>query len=292
MSIRIASWNLEQRLSDGMSRGDRGTPEKILDRIEELDADIVVLPDAFRNAPAEDVDKRLKELGYVWQDVAYNDADRPEQATDNAMPYMRILSRLAIISSTELRWADLRTMLAITVQDPETNEEIEIIGTHLNDRKSSFRLQQGKAAAEYVNRNAKKKIMTGDWNETHGSGWRARIFGSKVMQFLARHIPSKHELSDEVTYDDLRGFTMRSTDMVSGALPIIEEETNLRDLDQKHRATATPKIRGLEWLPSIRLLQLDHMHASSDIDAEPIRIGRDHGSDHRDISTVLHFPAV
>jgi hypothetical protein len=46
MAIKVASWNVEGRLSGYVENG-RGSAGHILDGIENLDADIVVLPEAF-----------------------------------------------------------------------------------------------------------------------------------------------------------------------------------------------------------------------------------------------------
>jgi len=89
--------------------------------------------------------------------------------------------------------------------------------------------------------------------------------------------------------DDIHGFAMRGTDMMSGrALQLLEQKTNLRDLDPKHRATATLKLHGLMWLPSWRIMQLDHIYASPDITAGFVEVWPDGGSDHRAVSITIY----
>ena len=94
MAIKLAAWNAEQRLTR-LTNKKRGTPEHILQGIEALDADVLVMPEAFQEAPADSVDGRLKELGYEWMDARYDDRGR-EKVFEGAMPYMRVMSRLAM----------------------------------------------------------------------------------------------------------------------------------------------------------------------------------------------------
>lgn len=77
--------------------------------------------------------------------------------------------------------------------------------------------------------------------------------------------------------------------MVSGkALALFERQTNMRDLDSQRKPTATPKIRGpLEILPSVPLVQIDHIYANDLIEAGDVRVMHDAGSDHRAIATEV-----
>jgi endonuclease/exonuclease/phosphatase family metal-dependent hydrolase len=60
--------------------------------------------------------------------------------------------------------------------------------------------------------------------------------------------------------------------------------TQLVDADTKKRPTTTPKMRGLEWMPSIRMAQIDHIFVSSDAEVSNFSVAQDGGSDHRAIS--------
>ena len=291
MSIKIGSWNVELRLSDLESNVNRGNPTRILDEIERLDADVLVLPEAFGNEPADEVDERLRAMGYDWRDVEYDDKGRDllKQWEAGTAPHMRILSRLAIISSEVTRWGDLRNLLMVTVHDPVSGQDLEIIGTHLRHLMETQRLAQVVDAAPFVMRNKTPKVMLGDFNAMHSEDLRAKLLGSGAMRWLARHIPSEYALDDEAAErEDLRSFLMCATDMATGsALTLLESETNLRDLDPRHRATTTPQVRGHESLPNVRLLQIDHMYASPEVEAEKVTISRDGGADHRAISTII-----
>ncbi len=68
---------------------------------------------------------------------------------------------------------------------------------------------------------------------------------------------------------------------------MLKLRTNLTDADPKKRPTTTPKMRGQEWMPSIRIAQIDHIFVSPEIEVSDFRIARDGGSDHRAISATV-----
>jgi endonuclease/exonuclease/phosphatase family metal-dependent hydrolase len=300
MSFTLASFNAELRFSkEDDHPQSRGNPEKLLTHIKQLNPDVMVVVEFSGNNLASGVDDQLKTMGYDWRDVAYEDGDKePEWAeleTQGRMPYMRILSRLAIVSSETPRFGDIRTMQTVTVLDPATGMPVEIIAMHLHDRKKEFRQAQVKDIVPFVNRDGNKipKVMGGDFNTVHDDddSWPVRLLGSKAAAFCARHLPSKFPLDSMAhAHEDIRGFLLRAIDMTKGdVLFSLEEETDLRELDLSYRPTTTPKLRGHELLPSIRLLQLDHFFASERLQAEPVTISRDLGSDHRAIMTTISF---
>lgn len=289
MAFKIAAWNVEGRLSD-YAHGKRGSAEHILDHIEAIDADVLVLPEAYLGSqPAEGVNDRLEAMGYEWRDVRYGDQDRDWAKEFMASaPSLRVLSRLAIIHSEQVQWGNLRNLLVLTVRDPDTERDIRIIATHLDDRTSEHRKRQVEDAIPFINASDLPTIMAGDWNEMHAKSFAARVIGSWPVRMLARCIPSKYPLAKGVYADDLRGVFLRGTQMAKGeAIAMIEEQTNLRDLDPSWQPTTTLKLRSLPWIPSVRIGQIDHMFATSDIEAGPLTVWPDGGSDHRAISKEI-----
>lgn len=278
--MKIASWNIEGRLTRYAGTDERGSPEHILREIEAIDADVIALPDAFHTKPERDVNAALSQMGYEWRDAAYEDAGREEEY-DDRMPHMRLLSKLAIVSFQLVRWADCRTTLVAEINDPETNRPIEFIVEHADDRSKHMRLLQTEALVEYVVASDNEVIVLGDRNEMHPDSWRARLFGSAAARALVEYIPS----------GTVRRIGQRFVDMAEGdAIRYFEKETNLRSLDTSRRPTTTPKIRGpLERMPSVRVAQLDHIYVSPGIHAEEFTIARDGGSDHRALSAVVRM---
>lgn len=271
--MRVGSWNTELRLTQLAEKG-RGTPGHILKGIETIDADVLVLPEAFQEVPADGVDEALSDMGYVWRDAAYLDRGR-EQLYADSMPHMRILSRLAIVHSEQVRFGDVRTTLFATVVDPESGEFVDVYGVHLTEQTKALRVEQGQAMVRHVvHRNLDRPtIATGDWNATHGGSRRERLLGGRAVRFMAGYLPN----------ETARYYAKSMTDMMEGdELAGFEQVTGMRDLDPLHRPTTTPKIRGaLEVLPSVPIMQIDHMYANDAIKAGPVEIGPDHGSDHR-----------
>lgn len=289
MAIKVGSWNLESRLS-GYEKSGRGTAEHILQGIERLNADVLVLPDAFAGEPAVGVDERLREMGYQWHDVLYGDKGRNWSLSHTGKESgMRVLSRLEIVDSEEVQWGrSERRMIMMLVRDPEGGV-LRVVGVHLDDRTEEHRESQISDMATYLeNAEPLPTLAMGDFNAVHGSDLRARLLGNRFMRWTARHIPSRIVPPPGDFADDIRGFAMRGTDMMSGrVLRLLEQKTNLRDLDPQHRATATLKLHGLVWLPSVRIMQLDHVYASPEIAAEDVAISPDGGSDHRAVSTTI-----
>lgn len=290
MELRVASWNLESRLS-GYEKSGRGSAEHILRGIEELDVDVLVLPDAFSERVAPGVDDRLRELGYKWHEVLYGTEGRNWSLSHTGKESgMRVLSRLEIVDVEEVRWGMSRSrMIAMTVRHAASGGLLRVIGIHFDDRTEEYRESQSNGLADFVNDSqVLPTIAMGDFNAVHGSDVRARLLGSRLMRWTARNIPSRTIPPPGDFADDIRGFAMRGTDMMSGrALKLLEERTNLRDLDPRHKATATLKLHGLHWLPSWRIMQLDHMYATPQVVTKGVKVWPDGGSDHRAISAQL-----
>lgn len=291
MNIKVASWNVEGRLT-GYKKTGRGSAEHILQGIKKLDADVLVLPDAFLEDVAPGVDDYLRKLGYVWRDVLYNDEGRNwSYAHLGKVSGMRVLSRLQIVEMEEIRLGmSKRRMIAVVIRHPEGGK-LRVVGVHLDDRTETHRESQIRELTEYLERvDPLSTIVAGDFNAVHSGDLRAKLLGSGFVRWIARRIPSRLTPPPGDFADDIHGFAMRGTDMMSGrALKLLEQKTSLRDLDPRHQATATIKLRSLTWLPSIRVMQLDHVFASPEIKVGSIKIWPDGGSDHRAISGRIEF---
>jgi endonuclease/exonuclease/phosphatase family metal-dependent hydrolase len=277
VAIKITSWNVEGRLS-GYTEAGRGSANHIVDGIESLDSDVVILPEAYLEEVAPGVDERLKELGYEWQDIEYGKDER-DWAKEylGKIPSLRVMSRLAIADVQTSHWGGLRPLLSFTTRDPETGKDVRIFATHLDDRNEELRERQVDDAIVDLQRTKLPKVMIGDFNAMWRTG-RARLLGSRVVRFAARHIP----------HEGLKYALVRLTDMASGrALRKLAAEAGLRDADPGHKATTTPKMRDIPFMPSVRIAQIDHAMMSDEIEADGFDVSRDLGSDHRAISMIL-----
>ena len=271
--MRIASWNVEGRLTL-LTNKRRGTPERILDMIEEINADVFILPEAYVGKPASGVDARLRKMGYEWQDARYDERNDKEHPDD---VHIRVLSRLKILESQQLRWGDVRGLLSVTIQDPILGQKVRFIATHLDERSDERRLAQLMDAVDFISSNPLPTVMLGDFNAMHDDR-RSRLLRNRVVRSVLSVIPGKNA----------RRRAVQLLEMASGnALKFLESKTNLRDIDIQHRLTTTPKLREMEWMPSLRLAQIDHIFVTPEIKATDFKVWKDGGSDHRAISANI-----
>jgi endonuclease/exonuclease/phosphatase family metal-dependent hydrolase len=263
--VKIVSWNLEGRLSD-LATNDRGTPEKIVAALKTLDADISVHPEAFgEGKPVRpEITQSLRDAGYAWQSVDYDDQiDRGEKAMVQR-PHMMILSRLPIKRFEIIRPGNLRNMLTVYVDDSATGREVRVIGVHLEDREEQMRLKQGGPT-----------IVCGDFNAMPPNTPKSGLIHSGLFRAPAALIPHKH----------IRYTLQRLSAMASGTtIATILKSTELHNTDPQLRATTTPKMRQMEWMPSIRFAKIDWMFVSPGITYDDFHISADLGSDHRALS--------
>lgn len=274
--MKIASWNVEGRLSSTTNK-DRGTPDRILDAIEELNADIVVLPEAYTHQPDKNVDERLRAMGYEWEDARYDEKDREHENIHTNDIHIRVLSRLAIVESSQLRWDDARGLLAVIVTDPVSGKKVRVIATHLDDRSEERRLRQVEDAVPFINSTDMPTVMMGDFNAMHLDVW-SQLIGSRAVKSVCSLIPHVRA----------RSLASKLSEMATGTtLAKLESETSLRDVDPRHQPTTTPKLRGMEFMPSVRMAQIDHIFVTPDVTATNFNVSKDGGSDHRAISAEI-----
>jgi endonuclease/exonuclease/phosphatase family metal-dependent hydrolase len=277
VSLRIASWNIEGRLSVLESKH-RASSDKIIDSIKEIDADALLLIEAHSETSLDKLDtvrKKLQQIGYYLYDIPYSDDMKERTDTTYEQLSLMFLSKLPVDKFEIVKLGNFRNVFIVTLREPKSNQLIRIIGLHLDDRLEKTRLNQVRDLIKIVNKSKMPTIVMGDFNAMHGEDlWPAKFLRSKIVRWLARLI--------------LPSIFIRATEMAKGeALKLLESQTNLSDIDPAHQPTTTPKMRGLEWLPSIRLIQIDHIFASKNIKTRDFKITPDLGSDHRAIITTL-----
>jgi len=281
MSIRFASWNIEGRLSPFAEFG-RGTPEAIVREIEKLDADVVTLPEAFVVEPAvsDQTNRQLRDLGYSWIDTTYDDnaPKRLDSRIDSSALEggIRMMSRLTIRSAGIIRPADFRNLLKMVVDDPETKRPVTAFAIHLDDRSEATRQAQLK---DLIAEDA--DVINGDYNATDRNTLRARMVRSLPVELISKYVPSSA----------IRSLSQRAIGMVdSFVLPNLASATDMKDADPDHRPTATFKLRGLDFLPAMPVLDLDHIYVGRDAEVSDFKVmDYDGGADHRAISATVSW---
>lgn len=284
--MEVASWNIEGRLSPFALAGRRGSPDRVVRFIEQLNSDILILPEAFdgvRPVDPEIMDRLERYLDYTVVSVAYNDCgDRDFAAA--ADPHMMLLSRLEVKQVNPHRPADIRTMLTADIVDEHTGKTIRVFGIHLDDRSEESRLKQVEDLVACITESPYPVIATGDFNAMFGDGVPARVLRNKAVPLLHQFL-SRRENTKIRYIGDILG---RLSEMAIGeTIRQFESGTGLVAADPVGRYTTTPKMRGLELMPSIRLAQIDHMYVSPGVTVTNFSVGRDGGSDHRSISATV-----
>jgi endonuclease/exonuclease/phosphatase family metal-dependent hydrolase len=276
MSLKIASWNIEGRLSVFDARP-RGNSTQIMAAITALNADVLVLLEAHSEDSVDTVSAlpELRALGYHVLSVPYQD-DMAFRTDSELQSSLMLLSKLPVRNFETIRLGRLRNGLAATI-GYEPGRSLRVIGIHLDDRSEETRLQQVADLSGVIRQTTLPTVVLGDFNAMHGGDlWPSQFLQSPSMRLLSRLI--------------LPSLSQRAIGMARGeALLELQAQTGLIDADPKHQPTSTPKMRGCEWMPSVRLIQIDHMFVSSTIVVNNFAVARDGGADHRAISANVSF---
>lgn len=279
---RITTWNVEGRLSGYVASG-RGSAEHIVHSIKELDADIIFLPEAFGVHRADEniTDQHLLDMGYNFYDIPYQDGGPIRDPEPVMGPRLRLMSKIKFESTETVRLGDLRNCIVATICDSATNTIYRVIGIHLDDRSEAFRQNQLQDLIPTILSSDMPTVMLGDYNAMHGTTAKARFLRSHFAERLINFLP----------VESLRSLGERAIEMAEGSiLSAIESETTLRDADSHFRPTTTPKGKTHPWLPSVRLLDIDHIMLTPDITNEDFHIAsKDMGADHRPVSVSVSF---
>ena len=270
--IRIASWNIETRLTQ-LPNTRRGTPEDIANEIVNLDADIVFLPEAFNdNEATPETSRHFKQYGYNTISCLYDELDRSNKESLVAKPAMMLMTRFAIKQWHILRPDNSRNMLVAELEMP-SGASLHVVGVHFDDKDESRRMRQVPDVIKEVNSHDTPGIILGDFNAMHANTFPARLLSHPQVKPIAESLGSVGKRAVRMAH----GATMRT----------IMEETGYRDADSRRQPTTTPCMYGREWLPSIRLMQIDHILVSPDITVNDFHIQKDGGADHRAITATL-----
>ncbi len=280
MKFSIASWNVEGRLNN---RPDpitgRGSWKQILTGVRDLNADIIFFCEARDEnlELPEQLDSTFERLGYRIYDFQYEESNeiQEQKGEGSAAPVYRLASRLPLVDVKVVRLGDLRNGVSAIVVDPINREKVaQIFGIHLLDISEVLRQRQVPDLIRLINESSLPVIVLGDYNSMSGETKKSKLMRHKIVRWLVKNL---------IPFSGLRHFFVRASDMASGTvLARLDEETRTRDVDLTHRATATPRVREYWFLPSVRLIDIDHIRVSKDVKVRSFLIGvKDTGADHR-----------
>ncbi len=276
--IKLTSWNIEGRLNESSS-GYRGSSKQIVQTIEKLDSDIVLLLESHQEKSIRDLPdqfNKLQNMGYKIYESNYSDDLHARKDTYAKRLSMLLLSKFDVTEYKTIRLGNLRNAIVANIKISDSNE-IRIVGVHLDDRSEKTRLMQAADLIKTINESSMPTVLMGDFNAMHGDDiLPARFLKNKLVKSISRYL--------------LPNISLRAIEMASGTtLKLIESQTNLVDVDPRHQPTTTPKMRGLQWMPSVRLIQIDHIYKTPDIKISQFKIAPDGGSDHRAISADIYI---
>ncbi len=279
MAIKVVSWNIEGRLTRFAKKG-RGSPEHIVETIRALDGDVVFLAEASDDDVIDSkINERLDRLGYDIHTVRYDDDSNEDRKwAAEEVPNMKLLTRIPAANFRQIRLGDIRNALVVEVINPTTGQLLRIFGVHLDDKNEANRLRQVKDLVMHVKESSAPTIVMGDYNAMHATDFRAQYLRSSLIILAIKYWP--HARTRDI-FERLSGMA------IGEALETLQNSSGLKDVDVLRRATTTPKLRFQEWMPSIRLVQIDHMFVSHGMTVTGFSVGTDGGSDHRPISATI-----
>jgi len=267
MAVKIAAWNVREGLAQPNEM-----PEAV-EHIKQLDADVVVLSDAFslRNtlhgSQTETLHEATGELineGYSFRAIEYKDTEPFRHDR-----HLAVLSRLQARSSA-IRLAT-RNTLELKVKDPASHEEIHVIGAHFDDRCESTREQHVRALIEHLEGAGDFVALAGDLNAMHASDKRARFVRSRPVRLIAQHLSSDYR----------RGGADRLIGMAQGDSLDLLKQHGLEDADWRHKPTWSAGLPLLQWQLD-RIMLSDRLKLERFERAEPTQV-----SDHRAITATV-----
>lgn len=276
--MKVVAWNIEGRLTRFAEAGKRGSPEHIVDNIQQLDGDIVVLPEASDGIDIEPlIVEKIEALNYKTFTASY-DEKRDHTYEALAQPTIKMLSRLEVADFQVLRLGNIRTMFMADVIKPDSEQQLRIFGIHIDDRSEVNRLSQVESLLPHIISSPYPVVAMGDFNAMHGDSGPAQLLRFSPILTAIEHFPIA----------GMKNKMQRLAQMATGeTMRRIESGTDLQRTDPRMRPTITPKMRGQEWMPSFRLAQIDHIFVSPNIAATDFLVAHDGGSDHRAISVNL-----
>ena len=275
-SVRLAIWNIERRLALSPGDAPRSTPGCIITELLLLQADIIFIPESH-NLPElpKKIRRQFEAVGYTVYECAYDDPARVKIEPDVATHSM-FLTKFPLETAKKYRYDRHRSLPTICVRIDDSST-LTLVGIHLDDRSEAARRVQAGAIIRQYKKSTTPLVLLGDFNAMHKKGI-AWLYGSWIIRQASRLIP----------HTFLRSVVERFSAMANGGtLRMLMAELGLRDADPYRHSTVTPKMRGLEFLPSIPLAQIDHILISDDIQVDDIEVMDDGGSDHRAVVATI-----
>lgn len=265
--MRLAAWNVARGLSNTEQEASPRRTQQIIDGIEQLDADVVILSEAYNQRGIEpDAAQHLTQtLGYRALATPYEDSIAHQNEPSDFEQHLMILTR----QDGALQPVRLGGRNALAHQVMVDASPVTILGSHFEDRQETLRLGMAEAVVDMIDDGATPVVLAGDLNAMHRQDWRAHVLRHSLTRLAAQHAP----------HPRIRSLGTRLTEMADGTTIDTLLAAGLEDSDY-HR-TATMKLGGAA------LVQLDHIMTSRGIHSHNFQVDNLRGSDHRAISADI-----
>lgn len=278
--LKIASWNV----CDGISGGKHDDPHDmraVVDRVVSFDADIVMLPEAFKEEartesgqPAEllaEASDRLLREGYDVHRILYGDPDGRKDRHGFAL-LTRRYDEADTVSVIELGTRR-------SLQQYVGELSLMVTGVHLDDRHEETRQNQAMALFDQLSDG--NSVVLGDFNAMHAADpWSRRLRAVRPVVPRIQRPLVVDTLKERLQYK--ASLVARLTDMAHGGTMELFENASYCDVDEAHQPTKGP-------------VQLDHImknfHEESGLSVGEYRLEESTKaeSDHRPLSALIRY---
>lgn len=266
MAFSVAAWNVKEGLA-------QPNYASVVERIKQLDSDVVVLPDAYsleQDAHGSDdvylgeAGSRLEEAGYSWFQTEYGEDDGWHHDRHVVM-----LTRLPFVAYTPMQLAH-RNAYHLGVRTD--GGDVTVLGVHGDDRTELARVAQARRLIQLYSATDPDEpvVVAGDFNSAHAADRWPRAYRSLPAKALARLVPDAER----------RSRAIRATRMNGRSLALLTAH-GFEDADWKHRPTFTS-------FGDTQHLQLDHILYSRAVGRMAFELGAaSRDSDHLPIKAQL-----
>lgn len=267
MAVEVMAWNVLDAFSDeARARG-------VLAVVARQRPDAAVFSEAYAEGKETLLDDVLDELtghGYAVVHGTYDDTDG-RQDRHGIIGIVR--NKILTSQKPTLVNLDGRQAVRIPLADPESGEENDFIGVHLDDRSESGRLKQTTALLGLV---GEKAIIGGDFNALYKEDKTARVL--RAARPIAKLLPAVDPRPDfrPPKLKRLGSLAGRLTDMAQGTTMQEFEAAGFQDADPSHQPTKGPVCIDHIVYRGMRLLS-QRTHPASNM------------SDHRAVGAELAY---
>lgn len=277
MSVKVATWNVKRSLGNEYEG-------LIFDGLEQLNADVVVINEAFSTDDStpeglkDDVLARVNNfadkmnydfIGYIPHQESGSRGLK--ESVPGERTYMMVLGR-EVIKSTNLLRLYNRNAYELDIVDKQTGINIQGIAAHFDDRNEFFRQKTMIDLMSNLDPSpSRPNLLLGDFNAMPGNTRAAQLLRTKTARFIANHSFTER----------MSTITNRSIEMANGSIMRKLSDIGFKDADLFHHSTYK--------LGKISFGQLDHiLVAKPNIVAGSFEINNFSGSDHKAISAIIH----